>query len=261
METLFNGFMYDRVLLAGALVYWLAAGGLIGALLGSRRGKTVTGFLLGALLNVLGWWLLVVVYERGRVRCFDCGTVLPVTALSGVCPACSNARARSGAGVSARRVPKNAPSGGIPVPQAPGDQEDIVFRLINHHKNLRENLEYAATLPPLLRRETQWRQFSAVETFIRHNVHEHFRLEEEVLFPWLRTSYPMLKYAEVVDALNQEHADIRRLTGSIEEIVAAVVFPLKTTEIERLNNVLSQLSTTLMAHTKREDEQIYAQLS
>jgi len=59
------------------LIFWCGVGGLVGALIGSGKGRAVAGFWLGLLLGIIGWIIVALMSPR---RTNSNGTAAPVAA-------------------------------------------------------------------------------------------------------------------------------------------------------------------------------------
>lgn len=74
------------------LVGWILLGGLVGAAIGSNKGRSGAGFVLGALVGPIGWLLIAFGPDEtpgtlcpackgkvpdGAVKCMHCGSDVP----------------------------------------------------------------------------------------------------------------------------------------------------------------------------------------
>lgn len=71
---------------------WVLIGGFVGALIGQTKGRTGDGFLLGALLGIIGWILILAGPDKrnkcpqcrgpvpqGAAKCMHCGSDVTLT--------------------------------------------------------------------------------------------------------------------------------------------------------------------------------------
>jgi predicted lipid-binding transport protein (Tim44 family) len=51
-------------------LFWCGIGGLVGALIGSGKGRAAAGFWLGLLLGIIGWIIVAFMSPRGRAGAY-----------------------------------------------------------------------------------------------------------------------------------------------------------------------------------------------
>lgn len=249
-------FTVNTSLLYAALIYWVAIGGLIGAIIGMRKNKVVAGFLAGVFLNVIGWILMAFVVDL-RPRCFNCGKKMSLNLSTYHCKDCDGQDGRPPAEPH-RHAPKEIPSYVMVGQKIAGDKEDMVYRLIRNHRNIQENLEVMKSFPKEIENEMQWKQLNRVEKYFSDNLKRHFDMEENVIFPRVLEKYNDPDVKRTVDALMEEHKLMRAKMDEVDELLSKKVFPLHKNDIDEINLRVKDVKDMMLAHAGSEDDKIFA---
>lgn len=95
--------------------------------------------------------------------------------------------------------------------------------------------------------------------FFKQELTEHVALEEEVLFPFLKTHFPKLE--PVLTLLQAEHENFRRSTGTLESQIQELsnkrTSPSRGESLEKIRETGTYLIFLLQTHLLAEREALY----
>ncbi|MBN1621890.1 MAG: hemerythrin domain-containing protein [Endomicrobiales bacterium] len=125
-----------------------------------------------------------------------------------------------------------------------------------YHSQLKEYLDFLKKLEGGIQKHSVWMHIERIEKFMKKDVEEHFKYEEEEVFPGVLQTTENREVKDAVDYLIEEH---KRLLAGVEEFESLVygeVFPLPKAKIEKLNSFLEDFIDSSSKHMLKEEEKI-----
>ncbi|MFH2026683.1 MAG: hemerythrin domain-containing protein, partial [bacterium] len=124
------------------------------------------------------------------------------------------------------------------------------------HEDVSEHLEVLKEVLGFLFEEKAWIKIKPIEDFFKRNLIEHFKFEEEIVFP------PVLSQAATPDSiklileLQREHGSILKELEEFQNIISKNAFPLDKETGKRLNVVGRNILNSLLPHASKEDDKL-----
>lgn len=107
-------------------------------------------------------------------------------------------------------------------------------------------------------RQNNWTLGAYCESYCRL-VTTHHTLEDQELFPYLRSADPRLK--PVIDRLEYEHEVIHDVLDRVDRALVAVVSATEADGLEQLSGAVDLLTDTLLSHLSYEEHQLVEPLA
>lgn len=247
-------FSFNKPMLTAALIYWFVIGGLIGAKIGSYKNKVISGFIAGFLFNGLGWIYLLMISST-RIVCMDCGKPIEFGCDCPKCKSCQGAIAKKP--LPPEKQPQGQVQGARAVKQElNAEYKDVVIKLMRNHTYISENLEITKIFPEILRKEKQWGNAKKIVDFFRQVAENHFKMEEDVLFPEI-SQCANDETRSVIKILTDEHKDLLFKMEQLEDMLNTALYPLNEEGIEKANQMITEIRDQWIAHADVEDEKIF----
>jgi len=134
---------------------------------------------------------------------------------------------------------------------------DVIEKLVAGHRSVLERKEFMDKLSAVLKNEPDfWEHASAVETFFKNELREHFRLEEKVLFPVLEKAVSP-KEKPILQQILAEHAPILQKIAASERIFAEYSARHTQELKESLLASYIHIMEAALPHAKKEDELLF----
>jgi len=131
---------------------------------------------------------------------------------------------------------------------------DPLRRLIKYHEEVSEYLENLKEASDFLPEKEGWSKIKSMEDFFQRNVIDHFKFEEEVIFPPLLAGFATQGTIKLILELQREHGNILNELEEFQKITAKM--SLDNEASEKLQAVGKKIIDNLLAHAKKEDKEL-----
>lgn len=131
---------------------------------------------------------------------------------------------------------------------------DPLKRLIKDHEEISEyleNLKEVLDFPP---EKKTWDKIKSMEDFFQRNVTNHFKFEEEVIFPALLSGFATQETIKLILELQREHGGILNELEKFQKITSKMSLDSETSE--ELQAVSKKIIDNLLDHAKKEDKKL-----
>ena len=133
---------------------------------------------------------------------------------------------------------------------------DPLERLIKDHRDVSEYLENFKEILGFLHEEKAWSELRPIRDFFERNVINHFKFEEEVLFPAILSKCATLESIKLILELQREHGAILKELEEFQKIISESAIPLDKEITERVNIVGRRIIDSILPHALKEDDRL-----
>ncbi|MDD5628328.1 MAG: hemerythrin domain-containing protein [Elusimicrobia bacterium] len=142
-----------------------------------------------------------------------------------------------------------------------GEEEEMpvdpALKATRYHGVIKERLYVLEQIAVKINDEKKWFvEIRNLEQAFAKELPEHFRNEEELLFPILE-SRGIPEHKALVARLRTEHAGLLAQMEGITQLLCEHMFPLQPEAAARINEELHRFSQALCQHAETEDEQLF----
>lgn len=137
-----------------------------------------------------------------------------------------------------------------------GKWVDPLKRLIEEHEEVSEYLEALKEVLGFLDNEEAWNKIKPIENFFKQNVVDHFKFEEEIVFPPILSRAATPESIKLILELQREHGGILKELEEFQNIVSKSTGPLDKETSDRLNVVGRVIIDSLLLHASKEDDKL-----
>ncbi|MBI5883523.1 MAG: hemerythrin domain-containing protein [Elusimicrobia bacterium] len=245
-------------LIYAGILLWVVSGAIVGFIIGRSKGRALLGAGLGAALNIVGWAIMALElfrkhhcyyckrdYAWAHETCPHCGghTVLPK--LPADSPILKLLETEEGRKLNPDELLRN-----------PEFQADPVVVIIRDHADISEAAEVLrfAAKADLFKPDEVWA--GRMRTFLGKAVPDHFRIEDEAVFPPLKGMVPSEDFRKTLDELSHDHQDMLK---TIQELAPLLEQAMAMGE-SRLEEFLARYGSFIQAfaaHAAKEDEKVF----
>ena len=135
-----------------------------------------------------------------------------------------------------------------------GKWVDPLRRLIKYHEEVSEYLENLREASDFLPEKESWSKIESMKAFFQRNVIDHFKFEEEVIFPPLLLGFATQETIKLILELQREHGNILNELEEFQKITSKM--SLDSEASEELQAVSKKIIANLLAHAKKEDKEL-----
>jgi iron-sulfur cluster repair protein YtfE (RIC family) len=136
-----------------------------------------------------------------------------------------------------------------------GDWVDPLKKLINDHGSASEYLENFKMVD-FLRREEPLSQIKVIREFFEVGVTDHFKFEEEVVFPVILAKCATIESTKLIWELQKEHVAILKDAEEFQKITSGNAIPLDKERTEAANALARKMINSVLQHSSKEDEKL-----
>lgn len=131
---------------------------------------------------------------------------------------------------------------------------DPLRRLIKYHEEVSEYLETLKEASDFLPEKESWSKIKSMKDFFQRNVIDHFKFEEEVIFPPLLLGFATRETIKLILELQREHGNILNELEEFQKITSKMSLGSETSE--ELQAVGKRIIDNLLDHAKKEDKKL-----
>ena len=133
---------------------------------------------------------------------------------------------------------------------------DPLSRLIKYHEDVSEYLEIITETLGFLFDEEAWTKIEQIKDFFKRNVTEHFKFEEEIVFPLVLSKVATPESIKLILELQREHGSILKELEEFQKIISENDFPFDKETGTKLNVVGRKILDSLLSHASKEDDSL-----
>ncbi len=133
---------------------------------------------------------------------------------------------------------------------------DPLSRLIKYHEDVSEYLEIIAEALGFLFDEQAWIKIEQIKDFFERNVIEHFKFEEEIVFPLVLLKVATPDSIKLILELQKEHGSILKELEEFQKIISENGFPFDKETSTKLNVDGRKILDSLLPHASKEDDNL-----
>ena len=134
---------------------------------------------------------------------------------------------------------------------------DVIEKFINDHSEVKEEIDILEKIVNLLNSDAfSWNNVFKISSFFDKEVKEHFRLEEQVLFPVMKKVLPSDKQ-KILAEIEKEHRPILSKLDAFRKIAEKHSEFLARNTQENFIRISHEIIESIIPHAKKEDEQLF----
>jgi iron-sulfur cluster repair protein YtfE (RIC family) len=133
---------------------------------------------------------------------------------------------------------------------------DPLERTIKDHEDISEYLNNLKEILDFLDEEKAWSELRPIKDFFEQNVINHFKFEEEVVFPAILSKCATPESIKLILELQREHGAILKDLEEFQKIISESAIPLDKKVSERVNVIGRRIIDSILPHASKEDDRL-----
>ncbi len=136
------------------------------------------------------------------------------------------------------------------------ESKDPLKELIDDHKDISEYVEDFGKILTFLHDEKAKNRLESVRTFMSENLREHFRFEEEVVFPAVLLHVATPESVKLILELQKEHGAMLETIDECLPVVFGLDSPADKAMHDRMEVDIRKIVSRKLAHASKEDDKL-----
>jgi hemerythrin-like domain-containing protein len=130
------------------------------------------------------------------------------------------------------------------------------LKVNSQHTLFKEYLVLMQRTEGEINKHSVWMHLERIEKFMKRDISEHFKYEEEVVYKQILAENPDSALKRLVDELREEHKILVDILTQLEKTVAGEIFPLPKLKADELLLQMQEFSFISLAHLYKEEDRI-----